>query len=228
MGIWKNIKGYSGYQASDLGNIRSVRRNEPRILKTRLHGKYLTVQLYIDGKRVERNVHRLVAKTFIPNPENKPCVNHINGIKTDNRVENLEWATYSENTQHALSNGLKKSGQDNYNATITNEMAFWCRSVYKPRDKNFGLHALSMKLNVDVNVIRSVVHGESYKSAGGDPHPKQYRSPNVPINIREKIREIFIKGSREFGVHALSRNFNLSRKTISNIIREQHVATAED
>lgn len=93
-----------GYYATQEGNILSDRKfNVPTIMKpfTDKSG-YHRVKLL--GKTCK--VHRLVATVFIPNPENKPTVNHINGIKTDNRVENLEWTTFSENTQHAYDSGL--------------------------------------------------------------------------------------------------------------------------
>lgn len=69
---------------------------------------YLQVLLYEEGKPHPKKVHRLVAEAFIPNLDNKPQVNHINGDKTDNRVKNLEWCTNSENQLHAYKNGLEK------------------------------------------------------------------------------------------------------------------------
>lgn len=113
--IWKDILDYEGYyQISDLGNIRSldriikhstgadkICRGSSKVIHTTPNG-YKTARLYKKGIGKQMLVHRVVAKVFIPNPKNKPCVNHINGIKTDNRVENLEWVTYSENQIHSF------------------------------------------------------------------------------------------------------------------------------
>lgn len=100
--IWKPIPDAAGYEVSNLGNVRNANKITHLVLSI-LNG-YYKVNL---GKYGTYLVHRLVAQTFIPNSENKPQVNHINGNKRDNRVENLEWVTASENAQHALRTGLK-------------------------------------------------------------------------------------------------------------------------
>ncbi len=113
MEIFKDIKGYEGiYQVSNLGNIKSYNKyKEGKILiPYRINSGYEMVSLRgcINKSYL---IHRLVAKTFLLNPKNKREVNHINGIKTDNRLENLEWSTPSENMKHALITGLKKRGE---------------------------------------------------------------------------------------------------------------------
>ena len=103
--IWKDVVGYEGlYEVSNLGRIR---RGE-RIKKPHIdHGGYLTVQLSKHSKMKCLKVHRIVALAFIQNPENKRTVNHIDGNKQNNCVENLEWATHSENISHANKTGLR-------------------------------------------------------------------------------------------------------------------------
>ncbi len=104
MNRWKPIEGYSNYMISDEGKIRNVNRTSRHSVREK--GGYFVTDLYKNGKRKTARVHRLVAEAFIPNPENKPEVNHLNGNKKDNRVLNLEWTTKQENMRHAAANGL--------------------------------------------------------------------------------------------------------------------------
>lgn len=114
---WKDIYGYENkYQISNIGRVRSLEYHNAKgvrrigILKPSIDGKgYLRCALSKNNILTTFKVHRLVAGHFIPNPSNLPQVNHKNGIKTDNRVENLEWCDNSTNQIHAYKNGLNKS-----------------------------------------------------------------------------------------------------------------------
>jgi len=115
---WADVAGFEGvYQISDLGNIRSLPRiidygthkqtHKGRILKPQPNSKgYLRIVLTWDGKREVKFIHRLVAEAFVPNPENKPQVNHKDGNKLNNHAANLEWVNNSENQKHGRRSGL--------------------------------------------------------------------------------------------------------------------------
>ena len=99
--IWKPVVGFEGlYEVSNMGRVRN-RMGRIMTLSFNRNG-YHRVHLINNSREKFMLVHRLVSMAFIPNPENKPFVNHLNGIKTDNKVENLEWCTSSENMQHAV------------------------------------------------------------------------------------------------------------------------------
>ena len=100
--IWKDIEGYEGkYMVSSLGRVRSVRKDVILTPNTNNSG-YMMVHLKNDGQRKCKRIHRLVAESFIPNPDNKPYVDHINGIQTDNCANNLRWCTCKENLNFPL------------------------------------------------------------------------------------------------------------------------------
>lgn len=124
MEIWKEVKNYECcYEVSNLGNVRSITRNvertnpsggksyytyKSRMLKSCVTNKgYLRLGLYLNDVKTNHQIHRLVAIAFIDNPENKEQVNHKNGIKTDNRVDNLEWVNNYENFRHSVNLGLQ-------------------------------------------------------------------------------------------------------------------------
>ena len=170
---WKPIKGYEGlYEISNLGNVKSLGRTDRfnkkwgcRIMKPTYVGKhYKMVRLCKDGKTKNKKVHRLVAEAFIPNPDGKPQVNHIDGNKDNNIVSNLEWVTNSENQIHARANGLNPIIKNNSMQSIQVNMLL-------PGEEQIistfpSICEAARKTNISETSIRNCVHNRQ-KHAGG-------------------------------------------------------------
>lgn len=164
MEIWKDIVAYEGmYQVSDLGRVKSLKFSKLRLLKNSFDKDgYLLVSLYKNGKQKTITTHRLVAQSFIYNKDKKPQVNHINGIKDDNRVQNLEWNTSLENIRHSYKNGLKKGfrisqkGGSNPNSKLTQ------KQVLEIRESDLSVKKLCSKYNVKSSCIYRILKNESW------------------------------------------------------------------
>lgn len=165
---WKPIVGYENtYEVSNLGRVRSLRRN--LIMKPQLVGAgYSKVTLC--GAMLQYKaayVHRLVAQAFMTNPENKPEVNHKNGVKTDNRERNLEWATQSENKKHAYATKLRVpkmpnfKGQDCYNSRLGNGDVIAIRLRYELGETN--QRQLAREFDIHPVTMWAIIHRRTWK-----------------------------------------------------------------
>jgi len=152
-----DIKGYEGeYAATEDGRIWSYPKKKNNVkgkfLKGSLnHGGYLRLKLCKKGVKSNVRLHRLVAHAFIPNPYNKPCVNHKDGIKTNNHIDNLEWCTVAENNLHAFRTGLR-------GCFITIDDASEICEAYAT--KLFSQRELGECFNVSKNTISRVINNK--------------------------------------------------------------------
>lgn len=163
--IWKPIKYNNNYLISNFGNVKSLCKGREKLLKLS-HTKdgYVKCGISINGKSCRFRVNRLVAEHFIPNPDNKTTVNHIDGNKDNNMVDNLEWATLSEQMQHAYKIGLKKPMQGTLHTVskLSENDVRYIRTHYKAHDKKFGMIALARKFNVGDCCIKRALKGITY------------------------------------------------------------------
>ncbi len=133
-------------------------------LSTSLTNKgYKDACMYLNSKRKHLSIHRAVAILYVPNPDNKPQVNHIDGNKLNNHYSNLEWVSNRENKDHALENGLYAKGTDMPNSVLTEDDIKYIRENYIPKHPQFGGEALSKKFGVRSPQISRIVNNKRWK-----------------------------------------------------------------
>lgn len=172
MEIWKTIEEFNNYEVSNYGRVRrkecvivysngAVTNYKEKILKQEItRGIYLRVTFSQNNVQKRFQVHRLVAKYFIKNPENKPCVNHIDGNGMNNNVSNLEWCTHSENERHSY-NVL---GKINHNRKLTeSQIKDILQNCFKSNGlKKSNVSLFANKYSVSVNTISNVINRKYY------------------------------------------------------------------
>jgi hypothetical protein len=165
MELWKEIEGFEDlYEISNHGNVKRKNKNVNRKLAPHTEG-YNRIDLWKDGEVKYYHVHRLVAFAFIPNPENKPFVNHKDGNKKNNLVDNLEWCTHLENMQHARKNGYFDGkitlGSQSPNSKLNEKLAL---EIYDLSANNiYRVTELARMYNITHSVVSEIKSKKSWK-----------------------------------------------------------------
>lgn len=207
---WRPVKGYEGlYEVSNMGRVKSLHYGKSRILKqiTNTNG-YMAVDLHKDGTRSPKRVHRLVATAFIPNPHNKPEVNHKDGNKKNNTVDNLEWCTSSYNTKHAYRNGLVNKDEQKKGVI-----------VYKRYGEYKSITEASEALGVALGSLsRAIRKSQSINGFIGVIEKDTHIRYSVPTNIYNDKLEFLGQAS---SVSAAARFVKMSRKTVRRCCKKK-------
>ena len=157
--VWKPIIGHENYEISNKGRVRSIHNGKKRIMKIQNHSHgYNVINLYEHelSRQFSRYIHRLVGQAFIPNPLNKPQINHKDGNKKNNNVSNLEWMTAKENCAHSSKNNLLPKGQNHYYSKLSNKDV---KEIKKLIKKGVMGKDIAKKYNVSRSLISKIKLG---------------------------------------------------------------------
>ena len=193
---WKDIYingELTKYQVSNTGLVKNALKNN-LISSIKNNRGYLGVVLTHNGKHYGRVVHKLLAWTFIPNPENKPTVNHIDGNKLNNHMSNLEWATHSENRQHAWDTGLIQKGPRENPETSKIYSPELIHRVCKLLEEGMGDSEISKILGISKGFAQDIKCGRIWTH-----YSKQYNIPKPtdlkrPDNLHSKVIDLMKSG----------------------------------
>lgn len=192
--VYVDIRGYEGYyQISNYSNVKSLDRVikqktgktqtiKGRILKQRTNpGGYYYVELSKNGTKATFAIHQLVAQAFLDNPGNKPIVNHIDGNKLNNSLTNLEWATYSQNLQHAYKTGLRRTvsieavGTKNYKRKLKPEQVIEIKRLLATG--NLTHKDIATKFDVARSTVTEIKSGRRWKHLNVIPLTTKENAP---------------------------------------------------
>lgn len=229
--IWKSLKDIvecgDNYEVSNMGRVRSVDRkvnswnggrvSKGIILKTWINRyDYEMVTFQDTDTKKSYGVHRLVALAFIPNPDNKPEVNHEDGNKVNNNVENLTWATFSENRKHAFETGLQYGvkGQDNVNAKLTDEKVIELFEKYKTN--NYSMQQLADKYDSSLTVVSTIINGTAWTHLNLGTHKRDMSKKSIITDeLIKKVKELKELG---YSKRKIEREVGVSRTTVTKIL----------
>lgn len=207
---WKPIKGYEGlYEVSNMGRVKSLHRSQGIILKQGTFHGYMKVGLHKNGTRSTKKVHRLVATAFIRNPNNYEFVNHKDGNKKNNTVDNLEWCTRSYNMRHAYHNGLMNVDAQKKSVIL-----------YKRYGEYESITEAAKALNITRSWLSTAIHRNSsiHGFIGVIKKDTNIR-PSIPTNIyNDKLvflgQAPSVSAAARFGKMAQSTVLNCCRKKV--------------
>lgn len=163
-------------------------------------------------------VHRLVAIFHLPNPDNLPCVNHIDGNKKNNNVSNLEWCSYSDNGKHAVKSGLQpvRKGCDHYSTNLTKEQL---QTIIDNFVAGMKQADIADKFNISKSAVSRIVYGVRYKEENLDRSKVKIRPKNIlSVLTQEDIKNLWDKHSSNLS--SIARELNIERKTVSKFFNK--------
>lgn len=225
---WKKViidEEETKYSISNIGLVRNDKND--KILKTNFSHGYERVGLMIDGTQRTYFIHRLVAKAFIPNPENKPEVNHINGDKSCNYDFNLEWCTRTENQIHAAKNGLTNANHNNVRRISEDQVIRICEML---EDNKLNQKEIARRVGCSRHSVFNILHKKSYTKISRNYQIDNYtikqpedfvvRGTNLPVTkySEEEVRNVCkLIDKGQYTLREIEAKTNIPYQAIRNI-----------